>query len=543
MRITLSILFSYERTLTMATISGTRYDNTLYGTSSGDAIYGLEGNDTLKGGGGADYLDGGAGIDTALYSDSTLGVAVNLATGRGYGGTAEGDTLVSIENVIGSNYNDTLIGTRGANELRGGEGNDVLKGGGGNDYLEGGYGNDILQSSGNSYGSGYGSSILDGGAGDDTFIGTTGLDTVIGGTGSDTLDFSNEQYGVRISLGDPLPSWESSHAQFSSIENLTGSQGGDILVGDSGTNVLRGLAGQDILIGGDREADVMYGGTDRDIYYVNNASNVVWEYAGEGGDTVNTSVSYALTAGSEIEQLNTTDPYGTAAINLTGNEFANEINGNAGDNIINGGGGADMMYGGKGNDTYIVDNPDDWMFENGIIVANGGGSEGFDTVLTSVSFDVGLYNEIEVLQATGTGNISLVGGQGSNHLIGNSGQNLLDGSYGADTFTGGGGLDVFRWTDIAHIGRSSFDAEIVTDFKKAEGDFLYFTPMDANETVAGNQDFTFIGTNLFTAPGQINTVTNGVDTFIQLNTNADPTVDGVIKVLGVHTVDASWFAL
>ena len=47
----------------------------------------------------------------------------------------------------------------------------------------------------------------------------------------------------------------------------------------------------------------------------------------------------------------------------------------------------------------------------------------------------------------------------------------------------------------------------------------------------------------FTAPGQINWFTNGIDTFIQLNTNADPTVDGIIQVLGVHTVDASWFSL
>jgi serralysin len=67
--------------------------------------------------------------------------------------------------------------------------------------------------------------------------------------------------------------------------------------------------------------------------------------------------------------------------------------------------------------------------------------------------------------------------------------------------------------------------------------------IDANETVAGNQDFTFIDQAAFTAPGQINWFTNGTDTFIQLNTNADPTVDGVIQVLGVHTVGASWFSL
>ena len=62
---------------------------------------------------------------------------------------------------------------------------------------------------------------------------------------------------------------------------------------------------------------------------------------------------------------------------------------------------------------------------------------------------------------------------------------------------------------------------------------------------AGGQFLGFAqsGTAGFTAPGQINWFTNGTDTFIQLNTNADPTVDGIIQVLGVHTVDASWFSL
>jgi serralysin len=67
--------------------------------------------------------------------------------------------------------------------------------------------------------------------------------------------------------------------------------------------------------------------------------------------------------------------------------------------------------------------------------------------------------------------------------------------------------------------------------------------IDADEAVAGDQAFTFIGTAAFTAPGQINWFTNGTDTFVQLNTNADPTVDGIIQVFGVQTVDAGWFVL
>ena len=252
---------------------------------------------------------------------------------------------------------------------------------------------------------------------------------------------------VTITLGDPIPYWagsEDPHAQFISIENLTGAAGQDVLVGNGESNILRGLAGQDNLIGGGG-ADIMYGGADNDAYYVDNAGDIVWEYAGEGtGDYVIASASYALTAGSEIEQLQVDSSVGTAAINLTGNEFNNFIFGSSGDNVINGGGGADYMSGGKGNDTYVVDNVGDSLFENGDIHSTPENeSEGFDTVLTSVSFNVGLYSEIEVLQAIGSANVNLTGSLDNNRIIGNSGTNIIDGSYGKDTLTGGGALEHF----------------------------------------------------------------------------------------------------
>jgi Ca2+-binding RTX toxin-like protein len=523
----------------MATINGTNGGDSLYGGAAADVINGLNGNDTLKGFGGADRLDGGNGIDTVFYGDSSAGVGINLATGRGVGGTAEGDTLISIENVFGSNFNDVLTGTSGDNQLHGQDGNDIIMGGSGNDFLDGGSGNDILVSGG------FGHSVLDGGAGNDTLKGAGGSDMLIGGAGSDTADYSNLSF-VKVSLGDPLPYGAATNVydQFSSIENLTGSNGQDLLVGNGESNILRGQAGEDNLVGGGG-ADTMYGGTDNDHYYIDNAGDVVREYAGEGTfDVVWTNTSYTLTAGSEIEQFNVEDHNSTTAINLTGNEFNNIINGNEGDNVINGGAGADKMNGWGGNDTYIVDNPGDYLFENGDIHSTPQNeSQGFDTVLTSVSFNVGLYSEIEVLQAIGSANVNLTGSLDNNRIIGNSGTNIIDGSYGKDTLTGGGGLDVFIWSKVNEIGLFNFDPDIVTDLNRAEGDLLHFTNMDANETVAGNQDFTFIDQAAFTAAGQISWSTNGVDTFIQLNTNADPTVDGIIQVLGVHTVDASWFSL
>jgi hypothetical protein len=90
---------------------------------------------------------------------------------------------------------------------------------------------------------------------------------------------------------------------------------------------------------------------------------------------------------------------------------------------------------------------------------------------------------------------------------------------------------------IDQIGHFNFDPDIVTDFNTGQ-DLLHFTNIDANETVAGNQDFTFISTAAFSAPGQINWFTDGANTFIQLNTNADLTVDGIIQLNGVTNGDA-----
>src|SRR5262245_32789798 len=96
-------------------IKGTSGDDILWGTGGQDAIYGYGGHDWLTGNGGPDYLDGGPGFDSVFYDDSTVWVDVDLATGRGYYGSAAGDTLVSIENVYGSYYGDNIIGNDGNN--------------------------------------------------------------------------------------------------------------------------------------------------------------------------------------------------------------------------------------------------------------------------------------------------------------------------------------------------------------------------------------------------------------------------------------------
>ena len=142
-----------------ALTSGNDLDNLLTGGLLGDALFGFGGNDGLNGndgddrldgGAGDDHLDGGSGSDTAAYDTAAAGVTVNLGLGSASGG-AGNDTLVGIENVIGSSFADVLTGNAtnnvldagaGADSLTGGAGNDVLTGGAGADRIDGGAGSD-----------------------------------------------------------------------------------------------------------------------------------------------------------------------------------------------------------------------------------------------------------------------------------------------------------------------------------------------------------------------------------------------------------------
>jgi serralysin len=109
----------------MSVIIGTEGDDGLFGSSVNDSLQGLGGNDSLygfagddflRGGAGADWLDGGDGIDTADYNGDAA-VHVDLGSGTGYGGEAEGDRLLGIENVFGTDWGDTLAGSSAANVL------------------------------------------------------------------------------------------------------------------------------------------------------------------------------------------------------------------------------------------------------------------------------------------------------------------------------------------------------------------------------------------------------------------------------------------
>ncbi len=114
-------------------INGLGGNDNIFGLGGDDDIFGGDDDDEIEGGAGADLLNGGTGSDTASYEESLVGVVVNLKTGKTFGGDAQGDTLVSIENLKGSGEADTLIGNNGANVLNSAGGDDILKGGRGND--------------------------------------------------------------------------------------------------------------------------------------------------------------------------------------------------------------------------------------------------------------------------------------------------------------------------------------------------------------------------------------------------------------------------
>lgn len=202
-------------------LTGTGFGDVLNGLKGNDILFGLGGRDTLEGGRGNDTLDGGAGIDTASYADASRAVRVNLSHSGVQNTVGAGnDILISIENLTGSKFDDTLTGDDGANGLVGGDGHDQIDGGMGADRLEGGFGNDRYY-------------VDD--AGDQVIESSPfgGQDTVFAASA--------------FTLGD-------------NVENLTltgsasisgsGNALDNVVVGNAGDNRLNGGAGRDMLTGG-----------------------------------------------------------------------------------------------------------------------------------------------------------------------------------------------------------------------------------------------------------------------------------------------------
>jgi len=236
----------------------------LRGAASRDALIGSAGTDVLNGGEGNDTLDGGDGVDTASYFGAPSGVNVSLAAGTSTGGQGA-DTLVRIENLTGSSFDDVLTGDDGDNALNGMDGADDLRGLGGSDAarymladggvtvdlaggaVTGGDGDDTLSDIENALGSAF-DDILRGNDGDNHLFGGEGADVLSGRGGRDFLQGGGGDDAIRGAAGN---------------DGLFGQSGDDMLYGGPGNDGLRGGPGTDVLRSGTGD-DQLRGGPGMD---------------------------------------------------------------------------------------------------------------------------------------------------------------------------------------------------------------------------------------------------------------------------------------
>ncbi|MDZ8259261.1 calcium-binding protein [Nostoc sp. ChiQUE01b] len=255
------------------------------GSQYGDVLTGNSGNNQIQGFGGADKIDGGAGFDTAVYFDATSAVNVNLFTKVVTGGSGN-DTLVSIERVLGSRFNDVLTGS-GANE---------------------------------------------------SFLGGFGADTINGGGGIDTVEYGFVGSRIIVNLATGLASGGAGTDFISNIENVKGSIFDDILTGNSGANVINGDNGNDILNGG-AGADTLTGGqgADRFIFQFGqslvSASDRITDFT-IGTDKIGLLTQGGLAANAPSIFSRAADSTATTLVNLANQVFTDANGASAGNQAL-----------------------------------------------------------------------------------------------------------------------------------------------------------------------------------------------------------------
>ena len=499
-------------------IYGTAGNDTLIGLGGNDTLNGNDGgNNYLDGGDGNDVLTGGdplygGGNDTILGGDGNDTITPRNGSDTVFGGA--GDDLISNTGNPSGSYgtdvidagdgDDTVVnifvngsftyaGTTTRMKLEGGAGFDRLSADFGDKtqaiVFTGGQSNSVEFSDGSylrnferldNFISGSGHDVITQpgrlnnsfslGAGNDTLNPGLGLDTVYGGAGDDLLilDYSLQDdanlSGVTVFATFTFRRTDlSSGAVVDSVNrddfdrfHITGGSKADNLLGGSGVDTLIGGGGNDTL-DGSSGADVMTGGTGDDLYFVQNAADSVIEQAGEGTDTVQSSLSgYALPAHVENLTLASTTANGSGNAEnnlLIGNSAANNLAAGGGDDTIDPRRGLDTVDGGAGNDLLIVDYSANSYAGLTTTLTDAVAGNGFYNALTSASAsDRITFSNIERVQITGTSfNDNLRGLAGNDTLNGGLGNDTLDGGAGADTMNGGAGDDTYLVDSIADI--------------------------------------------------------------------------------------------
>lgn len=241
------------------TVWGGTGTDSLWGGPGNDYLNGWSGNDWIFGGVGTDQLYGGSGTsDIVSYTDSPVGVVVDLDGVADDGAAGENDTIgADFEELHGSKFNDWLTGNGNANSIYGLAGNDYLYGLAGNDYL---------------YGDGFSDYVI-------------GSDYFSGGSGTDLVGYSDHTASQPVTA-DLDGAWTDDGASgegdtiAADVENLDGSPGADVLTGNASGNQIIGLGGNDSLsgLGGN---DSLHGQEGNDWVYGGNGDDLL---TGEGGD-------------------------------------------------------------------------------------------------------------------------------------------------------------------------------------------------------------------------------------------------------------------
>ena len=382
--------------------------DTVYGGGGDDTLDGGAGNDFIIGGAGGDWIYGNAGSDTVVFTGdagSSTGVTVNLTTGKGTGADAQGDTYLSIENVWGTAYVDTITGDGAANILDGQGGADRILGMGGDDLLVAHEG---------------AASHLDGGA------------------GVDTVDYGDFSVGVNVVLGlrgthlDADGDATTTVDQLLNIENVITTAHDDVIVGDGNDNTVIGSVGDDLyLLGGGYDVVDF-----RSVVLADGATNGVWvdtffrefftPVAGDGDPT-----QFMDPGLSQVEEVWGTAYndriYGTYGADVFAGHHGNDIiRARSGNDKIYALGDGDKIYGGLGIDTV------DYAFAGEGITADlaaGYGGNGLDLLDSVENLSGSLFDDV------------LKGNNYSNTLYGNLGMDLIQALGGSDTIKGEGDGD------------------------------------------------------------------------------------------------------
>ncbi|NET56420.1 MAG: calcium-binding protein [Symploca sp. SIO2E6] len=429
--------------------------NDLLGGGNGsDILVGGAGNDNLFGGTGADYFDGGEGIDTVHFTNDKFAITADLSQGRATyindAGVEVVETLINIENLIGTAFDDVLIGDDGNNWLRGNAGADYFDGGEGVDTVSfnekfainadlsqnrATYINDAgvevvetLINIENLVGTAF-DDILIGDDRNNVLYGSAGIDYFDGGEGIDTVHFVYDKFAITADLSQGLATYIDDAGvevveTLINIENLVGTAFDDRLIGNESNNQLRGNGGADYFDGG--------AGIDS-VAFANGKFAIT-------ADLSQNRASYIDDAGTEVVQTLINIE------NLGGTAFDDVLIGDDGNNRLQGNTGADYFDGGEGTDTVVF---------NDKFAITADLSQNRATYIDDAGVEV-----VETLI-----NIeNLVGTAFNDTLIGDGGNNNLNGSKGDDLLTGGAGADKFNFS-FFHQG-----IDTITDFNSTEGD-------------------------------------------------------------------------